>query len=195
MTQPLASVEAALAGGCRWLQYRDKTAALEQQVERAGQLSRLCRRYGAVFIINDNTGLALQVEADGVHLGRDDGDLSAARQALSAGKILGASCYNELQRAKRAVTEADYLAFGSVFASHIKPNAVRADLSLFVQARDLGPTLCAIGGITPNNVAALIAAGVKLVAVSSALFGRPEEPGLDAVQIEARAAAFCRLFQ
>jgi thiamine-phosphate pyrophosphorylase len=118
--------------------------------------------------------LALKVDAQGVHLGREDGDLAAARRQLG-GKLIGASCYDRLELAQSAVAKgADYIAFGSVFASSTKPQALRAPLSLFREARALGVPLCAIGGITLENAPQLVAAGADLLAVISDVFDAPD---------------------
>jgi thiamine-phosphate pyrophosphorylase len=135
--------------------------------------------------VNDDVDIALAVGANGAHLGGEDGDLAIARSKL-AGKILGVSCYDDLERAKAAVSAgASYVAFGSVFPSPTKPGAVRAPLALF--RSDLGVPLCAIGGITLQNAPALVAAGASLLAVISDLFEAPD--------IAARAAAYRQLFQ
>jgi thiamine-phosphate pyrophosphorylase len=147
---------------------------------------RLCREFSVPVIVNDDVELALEVEADGVHLGRDDGDLAAARRRLGK-RLLGASCYNDLSLARAAVAAgADYVAFGSVFASTTKPAAVRAPLTLFKEASGLGVPLAAIGGITLENAAALVAAGASLLAVISDLFDAPD--------IRARARQYGKLF-
>jgi thiamine-phosphate pyrophosphorylase len=140
------------------------------------------------LIVNDDLWLALEVDAAGVHLGRDDGDLAAARGRLSFGKLLGASCYDRLDHAARAVAAgADYVAFGSVFASPTKPAAVRAPLTLFGEAkRRLGVPLVAIGGITLENARAVVEAGADSLAVITALF--------EADDIAARARGFTALF-
>jgi len=182
----LARVERALQGGARLLQYRSKDRDPQRRAQLARTLAALCRRLGAVFIVNDDVELALAVDADGAHLGREDGDLAAARARLR-GKLLGASCYDRLELARAAVAAgADYVAFGSVFASPTKPGAVRAPLSLFTQARALGVPLCAIGGITVDNAPALVGAGADLLAVVSDLF--------DANDVAARARAYAQLF-
>jgi thiamine-phosphate pyrophosphorylase len=138
------------------------------------------------LIFNDNLELAMAAGADGVHLGKDDGDVAAARAKLK-GKLLGVSCYNSLEAAASAVRAgADYVAFGSVFTSSTKPNAVRAELSLFADARALGVPLCAIGGITLQNAPQLVAAGADLLAVITDLFDAPD--------ITARARDYARLF-
>jgi len=176
----IAKVRAALEGGIALLQYRNKRGTLEE----AKEIARLAREHGVPLIVNDDIQLALAVGADGAHLGRDDGDFSIARKKLK-GKILGASCYDRLELARAAVAAgADYVAFGSVFASPTKPGAVRAPLSLF--GNDLGVPKCAIGGITLANAPQVIAAGADLLAVISDLFDAPD--------IAARAKAYGKLF-
>jgi thiamine-phosphate pyrophosphorylase len=176
----VAKVRAALEGGIALLQYRNKRDTHDE----AKAIARLAREHGVPLIINDDVELALKVGAHGAHLGRDDGDFSIARKKLQ-GKILGASCYDRLELARAAVAAgADYVAFGSVFASPTKPQAVRAPLSLF--KNDLGVPLCAIGGITLANAPQVIAAGADLVAVISDLFDAPD--------IAARAREYGRLF-
>jgi thiamine-phosphate pyrophosphorylase len=178
-------VEQALEAGIAMLQYRNKIMSKDKRLLQAKELAPLARGYGVPFIVNDDVEIALVVGANGVHIGKDDGDLALARSKL-AGKILGASCYDDLAKAKAAVRAgADYVAFGSVFASATKPQAVRAPLSLF--QNDLGVPLCAIGGVTLENAPALIAAGASLLAVLSDLFDAPD--------IGSRAAQYRKLFQ
>lgn len=181
----LRKVEQALKTGVAMLQYRNKIISKDKRLLQAKELAPLARGYGVPFIVNDDVEIALAVGANGVHLGKADGDLGAARAQL-AGRILGASCYADLDKAKAAVRAgADYVAFGSVFPSPTKPEAVRAPLALF--GNDLGVPLCAIGGITLENAPALIAAGASLLAVISDLFDAPD--------IGTRAAEYRRLFQ
>ena len=184
----LAQVEAALLGGVRLVQYRDKTADAVRRAELARALNALCRRYGADCIINDDVNLALAVDAAGVHLGGSDGDLAAARAALGAGRVLGASCYADFELARAAQTAgADYVAFGAVCASPTKPQAVRAPWTLLTRARaELGVPICAIGGITLADAPGLAAAGADLLAVITDLFAAPD--------IAARAAAYQSCF-
>jgi thiamine-phosphate pyrophosphorylase len=178
-----ASVRLALAGGVALLQYRNKT----RDRSHAKTVVTLAREFGVPLIINDDIELALELGAEGVHLGRDDGELRAARRKLK-GRLLGASCYSDAGLARAAVAEgADYVAFGSVFASSTKPAAVRAPLSLFAGAKALGVPLCAIGGITLRNAPQVIAAGADLLAVISDLFDAPD--------IRARAADYGKLFR
>ncbi len=183
----LAKTKAALDGGTRLLQYRNKTADEDLRRVQATALRGLCRRYGATLIINDHVELACESDADGVHVGADDAGVAAARTRLGPGKIIGATCGNDLQRALAAVAAgADYVAFGSFFASAVKPGAVRAPLALLQQARrQVAVPVVAIGGITLDNAARLIDAGADAVAVISALFTAPD--------IEAAARKFCQL--
>ena len=181
-TELLEKLRAALEGRISLLQYRRKKG----NASEARQVVELARSHGVRVIINDDVALALEVGADGAHLGRDDGDLDRARKRL-AGKILGASCYDDLRAAQAAVQAgADYVAFGSVFASPTKPAAVRAPLSLFGEARALGVPLAAIGGVTLGNAGQAIDAGADLLAVISDLFDAPD--------IKARALQYGKLF-
>jgi thiamine-phosphate pyrophosphorylase len=177
----------ALEGGVAALQYRCKSLPSSQRLEEATALAALCNAKGVPFIVNDDPGIAIAADADGAHLGKDDGDLAAARATLGD-KLLGASCYDSLDAARLAVAaRADYIAFGSVFSSSTKPTAVRAPLALFARARSLGVPLVAIGGITLENAPQLIAAGADAVAVISDLFDAPD--------IAARARAYGKLFR
>ena len=169
----LATAEAALAGGARLLQYRNKSASSDLRLAQARALLTLCRGFQVALIINDHLDLALAVNADGLHLGAEDGSLAAAREGLGPARILGTSCYDRLERALEAERlGADYVAFGSFFPSSVKPGAVRAPLALLRQAkRRLLVPVVAIGGITLDNAPQLIAGGADGVAVVSALFG------------------------
>jgi thiamine-phosphate pyrophosphorylase len=180
--------EAILAGGCRILQYRNKATSDCHRQEQAVALRGLTRRYDALLIINDDADLALFAEADGAHLGEDDGELAAARGPLDA-RVLGASCYQSLDLARNAARAgADYLAFGSFFASPTKPLARRADPALLPAARaEFGLPVCAIGGITLDNAASLLAAGADMLAVISALY--------DAAAPRAATERFIQLFE
>ncbi|MGQ0577405.1 MAG: thiamine phosphate synthase [Betaproteobacteria bacterium] len=168
-------VRAALRGGARVVQYRNKAADKGLRHEQALQVARLCRGAGACFIVNDSIELASAVAADGVHLGKDDGGIGAARALLGPGKLIGVSCYNQLWRARDAVAQgADYIAFGSFFPSPTKPNAENASRDLLRAAKEFSRPIVAIGGITPDNAAELIEAGADAVAVLSAVFDAPD---------------------
>ena len=184
-----AKVDAALRGGARVVQYRSKSPDAALRLRQAKTLAGMCRRHAAVFIVNDSIDLAAAVSADGVHLGRDDGDPMRARAVLGAGGIVGVSCYNEIERARAAVSEgADYVAFGSFFPSSTKSGTVRAAPALLrLAAAELPVPVVAIGGIRLPGAAQLIAEGADAVAVVSALF--------DADDVEAQARRFADLFQ
>lgn len=181
-------VESALRGGARVVQYRNKAADAQQRRAQAAEIAQLCRRAGACFIVNDSVILARELDADGVHLGQDDGSVSAARALLGPGKLIGVSCYNQLSIARDAVAQGvDYIAFGSFFASSTKPGAVRATPDMLRAARsEFSIPIVAIGGITTHNAGGLIEAGADSVAVVSALFDAPD--------VELAARSFAGLF-
>ena len=168
----LAKVEAALAGGARLLQYRNKAASAALRLVQGRALLALCWEYQVPLIINDHLDLVLALDADGLHLGSADGSLAAARRGLGDDKILGASCYRSLESAVEAQQAGvDYVAFGGFFPSTIKPSTVRAPLGLLGEAKQrLSVPVVAIGGITLDNAPQLVAAGADGVAVISALF-------------------------
>jgi thiamine-phosphate pyrophosphorylase len=183
----LAKAVRVLAAQPCLLQYRNKLASAALRREQAERLLPLCRAVGVPLIVNDDLALALDIGADGVHLGRGDGDAAAARRALDAmgaGRILGVSCYGEWPRAVAgAAAGADYIAFGSMFASPTKPSAALAPLELLGRARrELKTAVAAIGGITLANASEVFAAGASLVAVISDVF--------DAIDPGARAEAY-----
>lgn len=171
----LAMVEAALQGGAAAVQYREKTGDVALRFEQASELLPLCRKYGVPLIINDDLRLADLADADGVHVGREDAGLREARIILGPKKIVGVSCYQSLELARKAQAEgADYVAFGSFYASPTKPQAQRAPLQLLRDAAGLSVPVVAIGGITAENAAEVIAAGADSIAVISALFDAPD---------------------
>jgi len=170
----LCKVRLALLGGVRILQYRNKAADAVLRLKQAIALRKLTHEFSVRLIINDDAKLAQQVDADGVHLGGEDGSVAAARAALGRnGKLIGVSCYNRMALAHEAVRQgADYVAFGSFFASAVKPGAVAASPDLLRQARrEIALPLVAIGGITAHNGARLLEAGADALAVISAVFG------------------------
>jgi thiamine-phosphate pyrophosphorylase len=169
----LRKVRLALSGGARVLQYRNKAAGAVLRLEQARALRELTHEFSVPLIINDDAMLARQVDADGVHLGGEDGSVAAARAVLRGGKLIGVSCYNRMALAYEAVRQgADYVAFGSFFVSAIKPGAVTASPDLLRQARrEISLPLVAIGGITVQNCTQLLEAGADALAVISAVFG------------------------
>jgi len=169
-----AAVEAALAGGARLLQYRDKTADAERRRAEADEISRICARYDVPFIVNDDVALARDT-GGGVHLGREDVSIAEARAALGPEAIIGVSCYGSIERARQLQSEgADYLAFGAMYPSPTKPHAPVAPHDVLTQAKALGLPIVAIGGITVDNARVLIDAGADYLAVVSAIFAAPD---------------------
>jgi thiamine-phosphate pyrophosphorylase len=177
------AVHAAAAGGMKAFQWRRKTATPESAMKQARRIVEVCRELGVVSIINDDWRLAALVDADGVHLGRDDGALTDARVALGPDRIIGCSCYNQPELAELALkADVDYMAFGAMYASSVKPEAVRAGPEHLGQAqrivRSAGESpraaVVAIGGITPQNAHAVVAAGADSIAVISGLFLAPD---------------------
>lgn len=186
----LPYVEAALQGGARLVQYRDKSGDANRRHDEAAALADLCRQHGALLIINDDLALARQLGV-GLHLGQEDGSLAAARAELGAEAILGGTCHASLELAEAAVQAGvSYLAFGRFFASSTKPDAPPAPLELLDQARSrFALPVCAIGGVTLDNAPHLLAHGVDLLAVVHSLFS-----AASVGEVERRARAFARLF-
>ncbi|SDI43210.1 thiamine-phosphate diphosphorylase [Pseudomonas delhiensis] len=187
----LPYVEAALRGGARLLQYRDKSSDESRRLREAEALRELCERHGATLIVNDDAELAARLGVS-VHLGQTDGSLAAARALLGRQAIIGATCHGSLQLADQAVAEgADYVAFGRFFQSLTKPGASEASPELLEQARArfANVPLVAIGGVTLENAPGLIGRGADLLAVINALFAA-DTPA----EVERRARAFAALF-
>jgi thiamine-phosphate pyrophosphorylase len=186
----LPYVEAALRGGVRLLQYRDKSQDAARRLREASELAELCARHRASLIINDDAELAARLGV-GLHLGQGDGSLAAARALLGPQAIIGATCHADLQLAATANREgASYLAFGRFFTSQTKPGAPSARPELLTQARaHFNVPLVAIGGVDLDNAGQLIRAGADLLAVIHALFSAPS-----AAEVERRARAFSVLF-
>jgi thiamine-phosphate pyrophosphorylase len=169
----LGLVRLALQGGAKVLQYRNKKASAVLKLEQAMALHELALSYSVPLIVNDDAALAQCVDAEGVHIGSEDGGIARARALLGARKIVGVSCYNRIDLAHEAEgSGADYVAFGAFFRSGIKPNAPVASLDLLRQARrEIKLPMVAIGGITEQSGAELLDAGADALAVISALFG------------------------
>lgn len=182
----VAAIGDAAKGGMSALQWRRKTASAQDQVRQAHRIRQACAELGVLCIINDDWRLASMVDADGVHLGRDDGTVAQARVALGEDKLIGCSCYNDLNLARQAIDAgADYIAFGTVYPSSVKPDAVRASLDVIRSWRQLAEAatpspagrrtaIVAIGGITPDNAKPVIAAGADSIALISGLFNAPD---------------------
>lgn len=186
----LPYVEAALKGGVRLLQYRDKSQDQTRRRQEAEALKALCRRYAAELIINDDTNLAAQLGV-GLHLGQEDGSLAEARALLGPHAIIGATCHASLELAKEAADQgASYVAFGAFFPSRSKPDAKPADVALLERVKSHTQLpVCAIGGIDLDNAPQLLRRGVSLLAVIQALFDAP-----DSDAVTQRARRFSSLF-
>jgi len=191
----VTAVSAAIRGGATAVQYRNKSVDATQKLAQAQRIARACRDGGALFIVNDSIELARAVDADKLHIGRDDGDPAQVRAALGDERVLGVSCYDSFERALAVREVADYVAFGSVFVSTVKPGAVRAPLGLFARAREAGLHAVAIGGIDAANAFEVAEAGAAAVAVITAVFG--EAGGVrraDEASIEASARRMRQAF-
>ena len=166
------AVELALQGGTSIIQYRDKSDDQNKRLEQASTLQSLCDQYDALCIINDDIELARAVNAGGVHIGKDDTALKDARETLGEDAIIGVSCYNDIGLALAAEkNSADYVAFGTMFSSPTKPDAVMATPDIISEAkRLLNIPVCGIGGITETNIHQLIQHNIDMVAVISSLF-------------------------
>jgi len=171
----VAAVAAALDGGAAAVQYRSKDPDAALRAAQARALARVLAARGGLYIVNDDAALAREVGADGVHIGAGDGSVAAARDALGPERLIGVSCYDDLERARAAVAAgADYVAFGSMFASPTKPHAPRADPALLARAQAFGVPVVAIGGITAANADVLFAAGADAVAVIGDVFAHDD---------------------
>lgn len=177
-----------LLAGVQYVQYRNKIADSNLRLIQASALAELCKQYGARLIINDHYDLAIEVNADGIHVGREDISIIDARNYLGQNKIIGVSCYNQLKLALDAERlGADYVAFGAFFHSITKVNTVNASADLLSEAKKrLAIPIVAIGGITLANAASLISHGSNAIAVCHALF--------NAQHIRSAAKSFSRLF-
>ena len=167
----LARTAPLLDAGATWLQYRNKTASDALRREQATALQALCAAHGVPLIVNDDPELAQAIGAAGVHLGGTDGDIGAARSLLGPDAIIGASCYDQLANAERAVAAgASYVAFGAFFPTTTKVTSSRAHPDLLRQSAALGVPRVAIGGLSPDNVGPIIDAGADLLAVVSGIY-------------------------
>lgn len=184
----LSKAEQALLGGARLIQYRDKSDDAEKRFKQASELKKICQQTSTLLIINDDVELANAVQADGVHLGKDDDSIINARQRLSSNAIIGVSCYNQLNLALEAEKAgANYIAFGAFFSSPTKPQAKNASLDLLKAAKQqLHIPICAIGGITVDNAKILVESGSDMTAVISDLFSSDD--------IQTTASHIARLF-
>lgn len=188
----LSTVEAALKGGVDIVQYRDKNAEDQERLRKALFLRQLCSDYGALFIINDRVDLAMAVGADGVHLGQNDMPIGLARQLLGPGKLIGMSTTNPEEMERAIAADADYIGVGPVYETPTKPGKAAAGLD-YVRYAVANATVpwFAIGGITTNNIAEVVAAGAGRVAVVRSLV-EAEQPTLVAQYLRSQLHAKIR---
>jgi len=172
----ISKVEQALKGGAQLVQFRDKTSDKASKTKLARKLKILCENYQAWFIINDDIHLAKDVQAHGVHIGKDDTDITLARELLGPKAIIGVSCYNDLARAIQMQNlGANYVAFGRFFTSKTKPNAPQANIETLTLAKQkLSIPIVAIGGINAQNSKLLIDAGADSLAVIQGIFSHSD---------------------
>ena len=170
------TVEQAILGGARLIQYRDKSTDPIRRLAQARALNAVCRRHEVPLIVNDDVELAARAGAAGVHVGHGDPAFAHARARLGKDALIGVSCYDRLDLALAAADEgADYVAFGAFFPSPTKPTEIRAPVELLRAARaTLRVPVVAIGGITPDNAPLLLEAGADALAVISGVFGQPD---------------------
>jgi len=175
-TDFLGMAEAAITSGASVLQYRDKSTNKSKRLYQAKSLKTLCDKHRVNFIINDDIELAKQVDADGIHIGKDDLSIYETRKRMGPDKIIGVSCYNQTALALDAINNgADYIAFGSFFSSSIKPDAPAATADLITSLKLAHNTpICCIGGITLDNQSTLLEAGTDMLAVISDVFSQPD---------------------
>ena len=174
----ISGTRAVLEGGCRWVQLRMKEARDEEFLRVGREVERLCRQYGATFLLDDRVHLVAELGADGVHLGKNDMPPSEARQLLPEGKIIGATA-NTFEDIERAVAEgADYIGLGPFRFTQTKRNlspilGLEGYRQILTRCRTAGITLpvVAIGGITAADIAGILATGVSGIALSGALLG------------------------
>lgn len=188
-TDRLIAVTAqAIETGAALVQYRHKTASEALRHEQASALLALCRQHDVPFIINDHLSLCEQLDADGLHVGGTDSPVSKVRQQLGSDKIIGASCYGDLQLARDAAQAgASYVAFGGFYPSRVKKYEVTTPADIVSRAkRELSVPICVIGGMTPDNSRPLVNEGADMVAAISSVY-QSDSPALS-------ASAFMRLF-
>ena len=170
----LKKVEQAISGGAQIIQYRNKQADYKTQLKQAVALQQLCKNHNRLFLINDNVSLAVESNADGVHLGQTDGDIATARKSLGGNRIIGVTCHNDINAAKNAESRsANYVAFGRFYPSKTKPLAPHAEIEILRQAKSqLNIPIVAIGGISVENATNLITAGADMLAAIHAIFAQ-----------------------
>ncbi|MCD1260529.1 thiamine phosphate synthase [Paenibacillus athensensis] len=190
---PVQVLAAALDGGVTMVQFREKgPGALQGAARRAlgGELRRLCDQRGVPFIVNDDVGLALELGADGVHIGQEDEAAVQVRRRTS-GLIVGVSAHNQAEAESALAAGADYLGVGPMYATRTKLDAreVQGPAGLArMRAAGIRAPLVGIGGIDAGNAAAVLAAGADGAAVVSAI-AAARDPRAAAAELSRATAA------
>ena len=168
----LEQMERVLQSGVSVIQFRDKYASDEEAEFTCKALQALCHRHNALFIIDDRLSLAHKIDADGLHVGEDDVSFEEARALLGEQKIIGVSCYGDIERAKKyEALGADYVAFGSFFPSPTKPHSKVVPLNVLEEAKkELHIPICAIGGINTSNITQVSQYDIAMYSVISAVY-------------------------
>jgi thiamine-phosphate pyrophosphorylase len=162
----------AIRGGASLVQYRHKTASAELRQEQAAALLKLCREHRVPFVVNDFVDLCLALDADGVHVGGTDAPIAEVRAAVGPDRIVGASCYGDLQLARNAhQAGASYVAFGGFYPSRVKKYEVATQPSIVAQSKaEIPLPAVVIGGMTHENAVPLVAQGADMVAAISSVY-------------------------
>ncbi len=175
-------VSAAIDHVCA-VQFRSKRHDPAEKARLGGELRELCRKNGVLFIVNDDVELAALLDADGVHLGQDDGNPALARQRLGNDKLVGISTHNPVEALAAVAAGADYIGFGAIFPTESKEIAHLAGIKLLAETRgEIDIPIVAIGGINRDNAPSVLAAGADSFAVIAAIMSR-REPGLAAAEL------------
>lgn len=160
-------IDQLLKGKVDFIQYRNKTGSEEEKFQEASMIAKLLKNTSSKFIINDDPALAKRVEADGVHLGQEDGSLAKARQVLGEAKIIGVSTHTVLEALQAKKEGANYIAVGDLFGTQTKAKTQSTSLSIFKEiCEKVDLPIVGIGGITLQNKETVFAAGADAIAVS-----------------------------
>lgn len=179
-TEVLSRTELILQSGIVALQYRNKFADTRQKLFEARQLQSLCKRYATLFVINDDVELAIELQSDGIHIGREDPGCMTTRSRVGKNMLVGVSCYNDLNLAEAACScGADYIAFGAMFPTSSKANTSKASPDIIKTAKQrYNLPVVAIGGITPENCRPVLKAGADMLAVISSVYLATDPPSV-----------------
>ncbi len=168
-------VKESLEGGATMIQLREKNLDEARFLQEAKELQSLCRTFKVPFIVNDNVDIALEMGADGIHVGQSDMEAGEVREKLGPDKILGVSAQTVDQAVLAEKRGADYLGVGAVFTTGSKDDAVEVDFdTLKAICEAVTIPVVAIGGITRDNVTQLSGSGICGVAVISAIYAQED---------------------